>query len=313
MDAAQSNKNTNPVGLVKALLKKIKKDDAIPYAYQLAYSLLLAIFPFLIFLLSLVGFMNLDPNEIITQLQRVMPGEAYQLFEGVILEVTQNQNGALLSVSILTAIWSAAGGFKAFMSAMNKVHGLTEDRSFLVVTLNAVLLVILLAIGIAGSLLFMVFARPIIETAKAFVPVSLGPAQMILSFVLPVVFIFLLFWAFYTVVPARNVKLKYSFPGAVFAAIAFMAASFGFQFYVTTFANYSKFYGALGAVVILFFWMLLVSIIMVVGGAINSLLIARKGVRYPYWKSKKDKKVDQEAVRQVEEKYKQADSLPDQQ
>lgn len=309
MSALKSIKNNRAFQFVKALGAKLKKDDAIPYAYQLAYSLMLAIFPFLIFLLSLIGFMNLDPDRIIDQLSRLMPGEAFKMFEGIINEVTRNQNGALLSVSILTAIWTSSGGFKAFMKAMNKVHGLKEDRSFITINLDALIMVVMLAVGIAGSLLLLVFFQPIINTIRSYFPLfDLGPGQKLLSFVVPVIFIFLLFLAFYIFVPARNVKVRHALPGAIFASVAFMGASLGFQFYVSTFANYSRFYGAMGAVVILFFWLLLTSIIMVVGGAINSLMITRKGIRFPYWKSKKvsENEVVPEAIGKLEDKYRNA-------
>lgn len=309
MNALRFIKQNQAFQFIKALTAKLNKDDALPYAYQLSYSLMLAIFPFLIFLLSLVGFMNLDSERIIEQIQRLMPGEAFNMFEGIITEVTKNQNGALLSVSILTAIWSSAGGFKAFMKAMNKVHGLKEDRSFIVINLDALVMVIMLAVGIAGSLLLLVFFQPIINTIKSYFPLfDLGPGQQLLSFVLPLIFIFLLFLAFYIFVPARNVKVRHALPGAVFAALAFMAASLGFQYYVANFANYSRFYGAMGAVVVLIFWLLLISIIMVVGGALNSLIIIKKGVRYPYWKSRRmtENEVVPEAIGKLQDKYRNA-------
>lgn len=301
---------------IKDLMDKLKKDEAIPYAYELSYRLMLAIFPFLIFLLTLVGFLNLNPNKIIEQIQILMPGEAFGLFEGIINEVTGNQNGTLLSISIITAVWSAAGGFKAFMKAMNKVHGLKEERSFFLVSLNAIIHVVLLAIGIVGSLLLVVFFQPIISTVKSYLPMlEIDSSQKILSMILPLIFIFLLFLAFYIFVPARNVKVRYALPGAITASIGFMVVSVGFQFYVTTFANYSRFYGAMGAVVILIFWLLLISIIMVLGGSINSLLIHNKGIRYPYWGKKivANNRITAEAVDKLKERDRTATKKPEEQ
>ena len=305
--SAKKRKYPPIIEFTLALIKKLNKDDAIPYAYQLSYSLLLAIFPFLIFLLTLVGYMSLDSARIISEIELLMPGEAFSLFEGIIKEVTEKQNGTVLSISILTAIWAAAGGFRAFINAMNKVHGLKEERSLIKVNLDAIVMVILLAVGIAGSLLLMVFAQPIIDLIKDLIPdIQMGSSMNLLSYIIPLGFIFVLFLIFNMFVPARNVKLRYALPGAVFSALAFMLVSLGFQVYVTSFANYSKFYGAMGAVVILIFWLLLISIIMVVGGEINSLLIIRKGVHSPFMKSKRDTKnvIKPEAIQMVEENYK---------
>ncbi|MFZ2258680.1 MAG: YihY/virulence factor BrkB family protein [Clostridiaceae bacterium] len=314
MEATKNKKKYPPIiEFIVDLVNKLNKDDAIPYAYQLSYSLLLAIFPFLIFVLTLVGFMNLDSDRVITEIQLVMPGEAFALFEGIIKEVTQKQNGTLLSISILTAIWAASGGFKAFIRAMNNVHGLKEDRSFIKVNLDAILMVIFLAVGIAGSLLFMVFAQPIIDLIRDFIPnFTMDSAMNPFGYLIPLGFIFVLFLVFYMFVPARNVKFKYALPGAVFSALAFMLVSIGFQIYVTNFANYSRFYGAMGAVMILIFWLLLISIIMIVGGEINALLIIRKGVHSPFMKSSRDSTnvIKQEAVQIVQEKYKKTPKGP---
>jgi len=313
MGIVKTLKENKLIQFIKELLNKLKKDEAIPYAYELSYRLLLSIFPFLIFLLTLVGYINLDPNRIIEQIKGLMPGEAFGLFEGIINEVTRNQNGTLLSISIITTIWAAAGGFKAFMKAMNKVHGLKEERSFIMVSLNAIINVVLLAIGIVGSLLLVVFFKPIINTVRSYLPMlEIDSSQQILSFILPLVFIFLLFLAFYIFVPTKNVKIRYALPGAITSSVAFMVVSVGFQFYVTTFANYSRFYGAMGAVVILIFWLLLISIIMVVGGSINSLLIHRNGTRHPYWGSRvgEENKVRAEAVDKLKDRYRNNKEVP---
>lgn len=296
------------IGFIRQLIKKLNDDHAIPYAYQLTYSLLLAIFPFLIFLITLVGFMNLDSDIIIKEIQSFMPGDAYILFEGIIRQVTGNQNGALLSLSIFTAVWAASRGFMAFIRVMNRVHGLEEDRSFIWVNLNALVLVILLAVGIAGSLLLLVFAKPIIDLVRSFAPSFNGAIQDVFgisSYIVPTFFIFFMFLAFYMLVPARNVKFQYALPGAVFASLAFLITSLGFQIYVNTFANFSRFYGTMGAVIILLFWLLLLSVIMVVGGEINSILILRQGVRNPYMRARRDSKnmIRPEVVEKIKKKH----------
>lgn len=303
------------VNFAKDLLEKINRDEAMPYAYQLTYSLLLAIFPFIIFLFSLVGFMNLDQQAILSQMEKFLPTSAFELLSGVITEVTTKQSGALLSISILTAIWSAAGGFKAFMQAMNNVMNLQEDRSFLKINLNAVINVILLAVGIVGSLIMMIFAQPIISTIERLVPqVQIaGKGLDIIAMIIPMVFLFILFLLFYIFIPARNVKVKYALPGAIFSTIAFLLVSLGFKFYVNTINDYNKFYGSLGTVVVLMFWFLLLSMIMVIGGEVNSLLIRYKRERNPYWENSKPnaKELSPEAVGKVNRRYAHRDSRMD--
>ncbi|PKK39733.1 Inner membrane protein YihY, formerly thought to be RNase BN [Clostridiaceae bacterium JG1575] len=302
------NKGILSLSFVKRLVDKLMKDDAIPYAYQLAFSLVMALFPFMIFLLTLIGFMNLDPHAILAQIARVLPGEAYKLFEGIIKEVTSKQNGTLLSLSIVFAIWAASGGFKAFMQAMNKVHGIKETRSIIAFNAASILYVILLAFGIAGALLLLVFAQPIIDGLRAFFPnANLNMFQSIFSYIFPLGFIFVLFAIFYMFVPARRVKFRYAMPGAIFSALAFTLVSLGFKIYVNGFANYNRFYGSIGAVVILMFWFLLVSMIMVIGGALNSLLIERLGISEPFCAGARatPNQLSEAAKRAIREKYRE--------
>lgn len=266
----------------KELGNKMKNDEAQPYAHQLTYSLLLAIFPFLIFLMTVIGFMNLDSATILNQLQRVMPGDTFTMFSGIITEVMEKQSGGLLSVSIIAAIWASASGFKAFMTAMNKVHDIREERSFLKLNFQAVINVIALALVISLSLFLLVFSDQIFLTISGFTGKNLDFLKSFISKIIPLVFIFGMFIMFYMFVPAKNIKFKHAMPGAIFATIAFTIVSLGFKFYVDNFGNYSKFYGALGAVIVLMLWLLIMSNIMIIGGEINSLIIIRKNVFNPF-------------------------------
>ncbi len=285
------NQIKKSIVFIRELLKKASRDEAIPYAYQLTYSLLLSMFPFLIFLLSLIAYLNLDSDAILDQLALLMPGDSFNLFRGIIQEVMTNQNGGLVSISIILAIWTASGGFKAFINALNKIYGIKEDRSLIVTNLMAVLYVVLLALGIAGSLLLVVFADPIIAGIKGFFPmINFGIMETAMTWIMPALFIFLLLTLVYMFVPSRNVKIKHAVPGAVFAALAFMLVSFGFKIYINNFANYSRFYGALAAVVVLMFWLLLLAMIMVFGAELNSVIIRHRKVANPFMKKIKDSK-----------------------
>lgn len=269
-------------GFLKELSNRMEADEVQPYAHQLTYSLLLAIFPFLIFLLTVIGFLNLDTTTILGQLKRVMPGDAYTMFSGIITEVMNKQSGGLLSVSIVAAIWASASGFKAFMKVLNKVHGIREERSFIKLNAQAVMNVVILALGIAASLFLLVFGEQIFRTVSDFTGKNLDFLQSIVSKVLPLIFVFGMFIIFYMFVPARNLKFKHALPGAVFSTVAFTIVSLGFKFYVDNFGNYSKFYGAMGTVIVLMLWLLIMSNIMIVGGEINALMIEKNNVFNPF-------------------------------
>lgn len=268
----------------KILPKKMEADEAAPYASQLTYSLLLAIFPFIIFLFTVIGFLHLDTQTILTQMQRVMPSDTYTMFSGIIKDVMERQSGGLLSISILTAIWSSSSGFRAFIKAMNKVHGIKEDRSFIKLSIMSVINVIALVLGIVLSFFLLIYGQQIFDTIASYTGVNLDFLKSGITKIMPFIFIFVIFILFYMYVPARNVKVKYALPGAVFASVAFFIVSLGFKFYVDNYGNYSKFYGTMATVVVLMLWLLIMSNIMIIGGEINSILIELNHVYDPFQK-----------------------------
>lgn len=270
---------------VKDLLEKVNDDEAMPYAYQLAYSLLMSIFPFLIFLLTLVGFLHLDSERILSTLGRVLPNDLFNMIEGLLTDIMKKQSGSLLSISVVLAIWSASGGFKAFINALNKIHNLDENRSAIRITIESVVYVLVFALAIVLSLLLFVFGNQLFQFFTKMLPsVNFNIFKSALAFIGPLILVFLLFIIFYMFVPSRKFKFKNELPGAFIASIAFMAATTGFKIYVNSYANYSRFYGAMGTVIVLMVWLLLISMIMVFGAEINSLLIIQRDINNPYIK-----------------------------
>ena len=288
------------VGFIQDLFKKIKADESMPYAYQLTYSLLFAVFPFLIFLFTLIGFLNFNTTTVLNAMRRVLPGQTFTLISDLLKGILESQSGGLLSISIILAIWSASGGFRAFIKAMNKIFNMGEKRSFLIIILQSVLFVFVLALGIILSLVLMVFGNQLFNFLSN--TLKLGGFDFfksVLKYIAPLFVILMLFTVFYMFVPSRNIRFRYAFPGAVFSTIAFMITTFGFQIYVDNFANYSKFYGTLGTVIVLMTWLLLLSIIMILGAEINSLLIIKANC-YPFIDL--ERKVD---FKKVKEKYRE--------
>jgi len=100
----------------------------------------------------------------------------------------------------------------------------------------------------------------------------------------------------YMFVPYRNVKFKYAFPGALFSTLVWIAFTILFQFYINNFANYSRFYGTLGAVIGLLLWLSLTSIIMMLGASLNAYLIERRGIEEPYMRKRKKGRSKKEAA-----------------
>jgi membrane protein len=273
----------NPKNFIFAFVKRIDEDDIVAFAYQLTYSLLLAVFPFLIFLFTLIGYSDLDSRAILSTLDSSLPDNVFNLINDVVTDIVENQRSGLMSLSVFLSIYAASGGFRAFMKGTNKAMGLKDERSLPLKYLFSIFWVILFALTILLALIGIVFGQQLLDLASYYFPnLPFEGLIELLRIILPISFIFILILAFYIFVPAKKVKLRHAFPGAIFSTFTWTLFTLIFQKYVDNFANYSRFYGALGAVIALMLWLLLTSLILLLGVELNAMLIERKNIEDPF-------------------------------
>ena len=145
------------IDLIIHFIVKVKRDDIFALASQLAYYLVLSFFPFLMFLFTLIGFINLDSTTVLEALQTILPITVFELVETIILEIVDSQNTGLLGVSVLLAVWTASSGFRAVIKGVNKAYNLHENRNYIRRAIMSFLSIIALAITILLSLSLLVF------------------------------------------------------------------------------------------------------------------------------------------------------------
>lgn len=260
---------------IKKLIYKLNKDDIFALSAQLAYNLLLAIFPFLMFLFTIVGMSNLNSEEILHFLSTVIPENAYQLIESTVIEVVDSSQGGILWLSIFLAIWVASSGFRAVIKGLNNAYDTAERRSFIKRSILSILCIFALVLIIVSTLFLLVFGDVI-----GMYIIEIFPLDRILTliwdlfrFVFVILIMIFMCGSLYYIAPAKKIKWRDTMPGAIIATLGWNVVSIGFSFYVNNFSNYSRFYGSLGGVIVLMTWMYLMSFILLLGGEINALLI----------------------------------------
>ncbi|WP_085829512.1 YihY/virulence factor BrkB family protein [Clostridium massiliodielmoense] len=261
--------------IIFKLLYKLKKDEIFALASQLAYSLLLSFFPFLIFLFTVASFSSLQSEGIIITLKNIIPDSAYNLVYSILNETFEASNVNLLSFSFIITIWIASNGFKAVIRALNKAYGEEEERSFIKIQFMGIISTVILTFLIIFSLFILVLGNIIglkIITMLS-LPISLYFIWNVLRYFVMLIFMIIIFAIVYKITPCRKLTFKDVLPGAIFATIGWIIVSLGFSFYVDNFANYSRLYGSIGAVIVLLVWLFLSSIIILIGGEINAILL----------------------------------------
>jgi membrane protein len=252
--------------------REITEDKVLSRSAELAYYFLLALFPMLIFLTSLVGFLPDLQEEIFTALARVVPGEAMNLVSRTIFDVTSNRSRGLLSFGVLGAIWAASGGVTAIMGTLNDAYDAKEERPFWKVRLIALGLTILLALLIIGGTAMIMFGDRFASWLVSLL--GLGNLFMIiwsiLDYLLGLALMFLGLELIYYFAPNVKQDWKGIAPGAIFAVVSLIFASLLFSLYLRLAPSYSATYGSLGAVVVLMLWLYLMGAVILIGGEINA-------------------------------------------
>ena len=254
-------KKKNQIFFVSRLIYRIGKDDAAGLAAQMTYHFVLALFPMLIFLLTLLGqFITIDANQINQKVSQYVPDqETASIVGGIVKDISDTASGGILSVGLILAIWSASNGMSAIINSFNVAYDVEDSRNGVVVKLLSILYTLVL------GAVFVV----------AVVLITLGP--VINKFLFgPLGIIFIIFTVLYSVAPNVKTKLRSVIPGAIFTSIIWLLGSFAFGYYISNFSNYSKTYGSLAGIIILFLWLYITSFIIIIGAEINAIIHQRK-------------------------------------
>lgn len=260
------------------LLFRIGKDDAAGLSAQLAYYFLLSLFPMLIFLLTLVPLFKVSPETITNMIAKNAPGDAANMITDVISDVMNNANGGLLSFGLIAALWSASNGMTALMNAFNVSYEVEDARNPIVSKLLSVLFTVVMVLVFGVTLALPVFGEQIGNYLFGQFGLE-SQFKWIFSLVkvaLPLIVTFIVFTTLYAIAPNIKLQFKSVIPGALFATIAWIGASFLFGYYVSNFGNYSKTYGSIGGIIVLMLWLYLTGFIIIIGSQINAIIHEKK-------------------------------------
>jgi membrane protein len=263
---------------LKRTALEFQEDNLTDWAATLTYYGLLALFPALIVLVSIVGLVG-DPesttNTLTDIVTKVGPESAATTFAGPISQVTESRStaGFALIVSTLVALWSASGYLGAFIRASNVIYETREGRPFwklrplqLLLTLVVVLLLVVMALGV-------VLTGPIVSDVAEPIGVS-DTAVSIWNYakwlLIAVLFVLMVGLIYYASPNVRQRGFKWISPGAVVALVVWLLASAGFGLYVSQFGSYNKVYGSLAGVVIILIWMWLTNLAILFGHELNA-------------------------------------------
>ncbi|WP_019414119.1 YihY/virulence factor BrkB family protein [Paenisporosarcina sp. TG20] len=255
--------------LVKNILLRFFKERFFDEAAQTAYYLLLSIFPFLIFILTLVSFFPVDAQQILDFLKPFAPGETFALIEDNVTSILSVDKGRVLSLSLLSTFWISSMAVQALARALNDANRIKSSPTFLKRLLRD-LGITFLFMTIVPLLLFL----PFIESGLRWVVAYTGTIDdwqgwiyiwPVVKWGIGTVFLFLFFLLFYKILPNERLGLREVWSGALFSAIGWQVVSLLFAYYVSN-VNYTRLYGQLSGIIVLVLWFYLTSVVILLSG-----------------------------------------------
>ena len=259
--------------LIRRTVTEVIKDDVMGMAGQLAYFFILALFPALIFFVSLVAFLPGDmPRQLVIALQPLLPPAVLAVVQEQISSLTSAEPQGLLTFGLLFAIWSSSAALIAIISTLNRAYDITEARPWWKVRLIAMFLTLALAAVVIVALGLLILGPMI--AAKIGAAFGLGPA-FITAWNLgrwPVIFLLVSFGIalVYYHAPDADQDWIWITPGSILATLVWIAASIGLQTYLKLAGSFNETYGTLGGAMVVLLWMYVTGVAILVGGEMNA-------------------------------------------
>jgi membrane protein len=266
------------LGVLKRTVKEFQRDNLTDWAAALTYYGVLAIFPAIIALISIIGLIGPSATQpILDNLKTLAPGPANDILSGAVKQVAGSRGGASVAffVGIAAAIWSASGYVGAFARASNAIYEVPEGRPFWKLRPMQLIVTTIMIFLLAASAIAVVVTGPVAQQLGDVVGAGSTAVTVwdIAKWPVIALVVSLMFSVLYFAAP--NVKqpgFKWITVGGVVALVVLLVASALFAFYVANFSSYNKTYGALGGVIAFLVWLWIANIAVLLGAELNAEL-----------------------------------------
>ncbi len=280
---------------IKIFLHNVEEDEILDRSNGVAFNFILAIFPTIIFLFTLIPYITayfptISQQNIMEFMRSLLPASMFGEVSSTIEDIIKNQRGSLLTFGFIFAVYLATNGMLALMRAFNSCYRTVEKRGMLRMRITAFALTVMLSVALFVAVTLLVVGQIAIDhltvNAQKF-NINLDDYTLYFLFALRFLVIFILFFIVISCIYYFGPSVHYSWTffsiGSVLATFAGLGISYGFSYYITNFGAYNKIYGSIGALIALMVWMDLLTLVLLFGYEVNaSLHYGRKlqAVRY---------------------------------
>ena len=256
----------------KIFKNKLVEDEIFERSLAVAFSFTIASFPLIIFLFTLLPYINawvpeIDSEKILIFLQNIMPSDMFSITKNTILDLVETKRGGLLSIGVISSIFLSSNGFNTLIKTFNSCHRVRENRSFYETRLIAMLLTFVFFIVTIVAIVLSTLGDFIINIILEYDVFKDVEYYTINSYKLLSLFIsfYLLITSIFYFAPVTHNKWTFVSSGSIISAIGCVAISLAFSYYINNFPTYNKLYGSIGILIAYMGWVYVISSIILIG------------------------------------------------
>jgi membrane protein len=285
--------------IVKTFVKNLNEDEIMDRANGVAFNFILAIFPAIIFLFTLIPYVtayfpDINKESILTFFGQIMPETMFEVASTTILDIVSNQRGGLLTFGFVLALFLSTNGMMALMRAFNACYKTIENRNGFKTRFIATALTLNMTFVLFLAIMLLVVGQLVLDYLllhlHEFSQINLSDFTVHLLFALRFIVIFIVFLlavsTIYYFGPAIHYNWRFFSIGSFIATLLCLAVSYGFSYYVTNFGTYNKVYGSIGVMIAIMIWVQLITLVLLIGYEINASI--HEAIRAEaLWKARK--------------------------
>ena len=271
----------NHIKFIRSIIKSVVENDFFGMASEMGFMLSIGICPLILFLTALFGYIGKHyfMNPIFVFLQNIMPADALNVIKIVLNEVFFFSKGGLIAVlGFCITLFLSTNTLAIVAKGLNRAYKIKETRSFVYSRLLALVMVFVNALVLFLSITLIIFGKVIIKFLVTYLGMTEHLANIMLFLRWPIAFLtlFILAYLSYYILPdlSGHEKLKRhsALPGSIFFCISWLIGSWGFSIYVNNLHTYNFVYGTIAGFAVMMMWLYYTSILILIGGEINSQL-----------------------------------------
>ncbi|MGL6174508.1 MAG: YihY/virulence factor BrkB family protein [Cellulosilyticaceae bacterium] len=243
---------------------------------QMTYYWILAFFPFLIVIMSILSYTSIAEAEFLEYISNYVPDAIIPFIENTLTQLIQYRSTTLLSFGVVVTIWSASAAVNVMIKGIHTAYSAVDGRPFWIRKIISMFYTLIFAVLIAVMIIILVFGSNIGEyVINLFIPNDAwyyGPIWELFRLTAPLAAILVGLYMMYKFIPRRHLRYKNVWAGTIFASLGWYIFSFMFSLYVNHFSKYNQMYGSIGGMFILIIWLYTTGILLLLGAEINALL-----------------------------------------